>query len=173
MISALRGHRRAAIAAAAAVLIAAGAIIAYISASGNGPSAPKAGAIDSLQPSLPKTFAGTQLTALPILSAGQAAGQTSMPWVLTALDSSRQSLQILYVAGNSGCTSPLGAYVLETATTVTIAAISHTDASQHSCAADLRIGRGAITLGSPLGARQLVHAVVDPAWRSFANGLSG
>lgn len=174
MLSALRAHRRAAT-ALAAVLLAAAAIAAFAlaSARGTGSSPPAAGVVDALRPSLPAAFAPAQPTALPILSARQASGQTSMPWVLTALDRSRQSLQILYIAGNSGCTAPLGAYVVETATTVTIAAISHTDASQHSCAADLRTGLGAITLASPLGTRQLVHAVVDPAWRSYANDLGG
>jgi hypothetical protein len=175
MMTLLRAHRRAATAAAAVLLAVAATIVAFAvaSAHGTGASPPAAGAVDALRPSLPAAFAQSPPTALPILSARQASGQTSMPWVLTALDGSRQSLQILYVAGNSGCTSPLGAYVLETATAVTIAAISHTDASQRSCAADLRTGRGAITLASPLGARQLVHAVVDPGWRPYAQVLAG
>lgn len=93
------------------------------------------------------------------ISAAQAAGLTSEPWRLVAIDGRPRSLQIFYVVGG-GCETPVGIRVHETRTSVTIEAVSRTDPNASACASLLKTGSGSVILKQPLGDRTLWHAPV-------------
>lgn len=106
---------------------------------------------------------------LVLLSSTQATGLTSLPWGLVKIHSGAQDVDIAYIAGG-GCTRWQGVEVIETATSVAIAALARTTdpPANGACAADLRFGATTLRLTTPLGNRKLLHAEVDTSWRSFA-----
>lgn len=95
------------------------------------------------------------------ISADHAAGMTSEPWQLLGIDGRPHSLQIYFVIGG-GCETPVGIRVHETATRVTIEAVSRTDPSASACASLLKTDSGTVILKRPLGRRELWHAPVEP-----------
>lgn len=126
------------------------------------PSAPAS--TDPLQPSrdpgLPPGGAATTVTTA-------APGSTiSMPWGL-ATKPSGSSLDVFYVAGG-GCTTLLGAHIVEIATTVEVWVLSTEKKTRGACSSNLIVGRSTIELSEPLGTRTLLHPPSDPEWtRTF------
>lgn len=106
------------------------------------------------------------------ISAAQAKGMTSEPWRLVGIDGRPHSLQIDYVAGG-GCQTPVGIYVHETRTSVTIEAVSRTQQGATVCASNALLGAGSVILDRPLGTRALWHAPVAGDQAGDADLLTG
>jgi len=99
---------------------------------------------------------------------------SSVPWAVNTSGQPPLELSIAYVAGGSGtidCGQHLGIDVMETETTVTITAVSTPVPGPKECAQEARLGAGIVTLESPLGERQLIHAPLTAPWDSAANIL--
>lgn len=160
-----RGIRHGGLLLAATVVL----LLSGCSSLGHRVSGIEAGSTDPLKPTaLP---AGDQIpvTKAVLLGPGQALGLISMPWVLTGIDSTHQVLRISYVTGDGRgvCVKARGLRVVETNSTVLIAALSKT-IRHGACDSSLGVRRSTITLLRPLGQRALVHAEVDKAWERTA-----
>ena len=119
----------------------------------------------------PTTHFGTK--PFVALTSDQSRHLTSLPWALLRVRDGGRSLDIGYIAGG-GCTSWRGFEVVETNTSVEIAALAkttHPSAGQ-ACSLELAFGSSTVPLASPMGTRKLLHGQVDPAWRSETKFLT-
>jgi hypothetical protein len=107
-----------------------------------------------------------------VLTEQQSRGLVSLPWRLVQVGPAGASLNIGYIAGG-GCTHWRGIEVVETSSSVAVAALADNTSTSpaQTCTADLRIGATTVALTAPLGDRTLLHAHVDPSWASYAQDL--
>lgn len=104
-------------------------------------------------------------TAVRIISPGKRSDLISMPWRFVSIDSGATSLNVLYVAGDGSCITPVGFEVEETASYVEVWAWSRSNGAL-ACGGGAVRAAGIVNLPEPIGTRALIHAQVDPAWRS-------
>lgn len=124
-----------------------------------------ANSADSMRPvALPAWAADTIDEPVPLATAQGA--DTSLAWQLVSTSDDGRDIQVIYVAGDGYCTTFAGFDVAETDTSVTLTATATTDTTQTACADMATDGAGTIRLAKPLGARQLIHPVVSPAWKN-------
>jgi len=112
---------------------------------------------------------------LPLHSAtiiGKPSGKqySAMPWKFQALSADQRTITIIYVAGDGSCVRPVGVVVAQSKNFVALSPYSSTNAD-HACADMLVLARATVTLSAPLGSRELLHPVIDPAWQSAARNL--
>lgn len=107
---------------------------------------------------------GPTPTPVKRLTAAETKGSESTPWVLTAR--SDDSIAISFVAGG-GCSAWQGIRFEETRASVEIWTVVRTDHAAQACTASLGYGSATIHLQHSLGTRQLLHAPVSKAWKSY------
>ena len=107
----------------------------------------------------------------PAATAPTGPGISSLPWALRDKSADGKTLTIAYAIGDPGCVASQGLAVSETGSTVTItnAQKNKVLSAGEGCEFVMATGLGTVTLKSPLGNRQLVHAQLDKAWAAIAS----
>jgi hypothetical protein len=104
--------------------------------------------------------------ALPILTAGQARGLTSVPWSSESSPGTGDTLMIRVAA--VGCPQLRGTVVSETPAVVTLQVFAGTH--RHCPVGDPGFIATAVRLPGPLGDRRLQHGPVGPPVPAIGNG---
>lgn len=139
-------------------------VLGLTGCSGNAPaqSAPLA---DALRPTMSPQFVRLPPTkAAKLLQSGEAFGLTSMPWMLASISDDRDSITVVYVAGDGDCLKPVGFLVQQHDGSIEVSALSRQGAGP-ACADKLVMRRATIDLPKALTIGvTLLHAPVAKAW---------